>query len=114
MEHNKNTFRKPRHGCQQNFYNLSACSQVPSDRVVPTSQKLEPISDQKVEMLGNRRDIMPGPNPAIIPGLQPTDDIPEREDIRPEEGPDLGDSDPDSKDGMPNDADVPSPVPNAI
>ena len=57
---------------------------------------------------------MPSPNPAIIPGVLPGDIVPGREDIPPSEGPHIGNRDPDSKDGMPNDEDAPSPVPNDI
>lgn len=54
---------------------------------------------------------MPNPNPAIIPGILPSDIVPERDDLLPEEDPRFGNGDADSKDGMPTDADVPRPVP---
>jgi len=56
---------------------------------------------------------MPNPNPAIIPGILPSDIVPEREDLFPE-GPHFGNDDADSKDGMPEDADTPEPVPGDI
>lgn len=57
---------------------------------------------------------MPDPNPAIIPGILPTDLVPERDDLLPDEEPHFGHGDADSKDGMPNDSDTPEPVPADI
>lgn len=57
---------------------------------------------------------MTNPNPAIIPGVPPVDVIPERDDLLPEEEPHFGNDDDDSKDGMPNDTDVPAAIPAAI
>jgi hypothetical protein len=51
---------------------------------------------------------MPNPNPAIIPGVPPTEIVPERDDLLPEEETRFGD-DADSKDGMPNDTDTLEP-----
>lgn len=56
---------------------------------------------------------MPNPNPAIIPGVPPTEIAPECDDLLPEEETRFGD-DVDSKDGMPNDTDMPDPAPAAI
>ena len=54
---------------------------------------------------------MPNPNTAIIPGVPPVDPVPENEDLQPGQVPRFGDRDPDSKDGMPNNPDVPDPGP---
>lgn len=55
---------------------------------------------------------MTNPNPAIIPGVDPDDLVPQRDDVQPVSPPRVGD--PDSKDGMPNNPDVPIPVPADI
>lgn len=57
---------------------------------------------------------MPNPNPAIIPGILPGELVPDREDLQPGQEPHFGDRDPDSKDGMPNTPDTPSPGPDDI
>jgi hypothetical protein len=57
---------------------------------------------------------MPDPNPAIIPGVPPLDIVPERDDLLPDEETHFGNDDADSKDGMPNDSDMPEPIPAAI
>jgi len=57
---------------------------------------------------------MHNPNPAIIPGILPSDIVPEHDDLFPGEDPHFGNGDADSKDGMPEDADAPVPVPGDI
>ena len=54
------------------------------------------------------------PNPAIIPAILPSDLVPERNDLPGEEDPHFGNDASDSKDGMPEDADAPDPVPTDI